>query len=272
MQRLEQEKEVERASILANKKTMIELESMIKKEGLDDGEEVLSVDEEDAKRMALNISYQNLKKQVATYERQLIDEGGDKEEIKKRISLTNKEIDKKVKEIAKLEEKEPLAPKERKDRTVANNLKNEKLKAQIELNNSEEKLKLIEENLGQLQGRIQSYVTNESYLSNLKGEIELSNETYRRLVTELNREEIANLKSESPLTIIEHAQRPEEPEADQQKLIAAFAGLVGAIIATFLIFLATRKIPRDGEGFTLQSGTRRWTSGVHDYQSKKERW
>ena len=239
MQRLEQERELEKSSILANKKTMIELESMIQKEGLDDDNEVLNDDEEDAKRTALNRAIVNLKKQVATYERQLVDDGGNKEEIKSRISLTDKALSEKLIELARLDEKEPLAPKERKDRTMANNLRDRKLQAQIDLNNSEEKLKLIEENLGQLQNRIQSYVTNESYLSNLKGEIELSNETYRRLVTELNREEIANLKGESPLTIIEHAQRPEEPEADQQKLIAAFAGLVDAIIATFLIFLAT---------------------------------
>lgn len=239
MQRLEQERELERSSILANKKTMIELESMIKKEGLNDDDEDLSIDEEDAKRTALNRAIVNLKKQVATYERQFVDEGGNKEEIKSRISLTNKALHDKLTELARLDEKEPLAPKERKDRTMANNLRDRKIQAQIDLNNSEEKLKLIEENLGQLQGRIQSYVTNESYLSNLKGEIELSNETYRRLVTELNREQIANLKGESPLTIIEHPQRPETAEADQQKLIAAFAGLVGAIIATFLIFLAT---------------------------------
>ncbi len=239
MQRLEQERELERSSILANKKTIIELESMIKKEGLNDDEEDLSVDEEDAKRTALNRAILNLKKQVATYERQLVDDGGNKDEIKSRISLTNKALDERLTELARLDEKEPLAPKERKDKTMSNNLRDRKIQAQIDLTNSEEKLKLIEENLNQLQGRIQSYVTNESYLSNLKGEIELSNETYRRLVTELNREQIANLKGESPLTIIEHPQRPEEAEADQQKLIAAFAGLVGAIIATFLIFLAT---------------------------------
>ncbi len=239
MQRLEKEKEIERSSILANKKTIIELESMIKEEGLGEDDEDLSVDEEDAKRAALNRAILNLKKQVNTYERQFVDEGGDKEEIKSRISLTNKALDERLTELARLDKKEPLAPKERKDRTMSNNLRDRKIQSQIDLTNSEEKLKLIEENLGQLQSRIQSYVTNESYLSNLKGEIALSNDTYRNLVMELNKEEIANLKGESPLTIIEHPHRPEEAEADQQKLIAIFAGLVGAIIATFLIFLAT---------------------------------
>ena len=107
------------------------------------------------------------------------------------------------------------------------------------MTNAEEKLKLIEENLTQLSARVQSYVNNESFLKNLDREIDLSNEEYKKLVVELSKEELQSLKGESPLRIIEHAQMPEKPEPNKQALISAFAGIVGAGLTIFLIFLAT---------------------------------
>jgi len=234
IQRLEQEREMELSSVLANKKTIIELERLIEEEGIS----VPTKTGTKGDRIAINRAIFNLKKQIAKYERQLADNGGDKKLLASRLSLTERELNKKLKELAKLDEKKDLIP-EREDHTVANNLIDKKVQSKIDQTNAEEKLKLIEENLSNLSARVQSYVTNESFLKNLDREIDLSNEEYKKLAVELSKEELQSLKGESPLRIIEHAQLPEKPEPNKRALISAFAGIVGAGLATFLIFLTT---------------------------------
>ena len=238
IQRLEQERELELSTVLANKKTIIELERLIQKEGLGK-EEVLSKTDDKATRILANKAIVNLKKQIATYERQLIDSGGNKKDIASRLSLTEKALDKKLKDLAKLDEEEPFRQTEREDNTISNNLIDRKVQAKIDLTSAEEKLKLIQENLHALNSRIQSYVTNESFLTNLDREIDLSSEEYKKLAVELSKEELKNLKGDNPLRIIEHAQVPEEPEPNKKLLISAFSGVVGAGMSTFLIFLMT---------------------------------
>ena len=235
IQRLEQEREVELSTVLANKKTILELERLIEEQGISTTPRGVNNKKD---RIAINRAIFNLKKQISKYDRQLEDSGGDKKILASRLSLTEKELDKKLRELAKLDEKEDLIP-EREDNTVANNLIDKKVQSKIGLTNAEEKLKLIEENLTQLSARVQSYVNNESFLKNLDREIDLSNEEYKKLVVELSKEELQSLKGESPLRIIEHAQMPERPEPNKQALISAFAGVVGAGLTTFLIFLAT---------------------------------
>jgi len=238
IQRLEQERELELSTVLANKKTIVELERLIKKEGLGKEEVTIKTDDK-ATRILANKAIVNLKKQIATYERQLIDSGGNKKEIASRLSLTEKALDKKLKDLAKLDDEEPFRATEREDNTISNNLIDRKVQSKIDLTSAEEKLKLIEGNLQSLNNRIQSYVTNESFLINLGREIELSTEEYKKLAVELSKEELENLKGDNPLRIIEHAQVPEKPEPNKKLLISAFSGVVGAGMSTFLIFLMT---------------------------------
>jgi len=235
IQRLEQEREIELSTVLANRKTIIELEKLIGEQGIDTPKGAATNKKD---RIAINRAIFNLKKQISKYERQLDDSGGDKKVLASRLSLTEKELNKKLRDLAKLDEKKDLIP-EREDHTVENNLIDKKVQSKIDLTSAEEKLKLIEENLSQLSSRVQSYVNNESFLKNLDREIDLSNEEYKKLVVELSKEELKSLKGESPLRIIEHAQIPEKPEPNKQALISAFAGIVGAGLATFLIFLTT---------------------------------
>jgi len=235
IQRLEQEREIELSTVLANRKTIIELEKLIGEQGIDTPKGAATNKKD---RIAINRAIFNLKKQISKYERQLDDSGGDKKVLASRLSLTEKELNKKLRDLAKLDEKKDLIP-EREDHTVENNLIDKKVQSKIDLTSAEEKLKLIEENLSQLSSRVQSYVNNESFLKNLDREIDLSNEEYKKLVVELSKEELKSLKGESPLRIIEHAQIPEKPEPNKQALISAFAGVVGAGLATFLIFLTT---------------------------------
>jgi len=234
IQRLEQEREIELSSVLANRKTIIELERLIGEEGIN----MPNRTSDKKERIAINRAIFNLKKQISKYERQLADTGGDKKILASRLSLTEKELNKKLRALAKLDEKEDFIP-EREDNTVSNNLIDKKVQSKIDQTNAEEKLKLIEENLAHLSARVQSYVTNESFLKNLDREIDLSGEEYKKLVVELSKEELSSLKGENPLRIIEHAQLPEKPEPNKKLLISAFAGIVGAGLSIFLIFLAS---------------------------------
>ncbi len=236
IQKLEQDRELELSTVHANKKTLKELDGMIQKEGAGKDIDLKSINKKD--RVKLNKIIYNLKEQVNMYQRQLVDTGGNKKEIQSRLTMTERELDKRITELASMDDDEDFNL-DREDNTVYNSLKDKRLQSKIELTGAEEKLKLIESQLKSLSGRIQSYVTNESFLNNLEREIDLSNEEYKKLAVELSKEELKSLKGENPLRIIEHAQMPEKPEPNKKWLVASFSGLVGAGLATFLVFLMT---------------------------------
>ena len=236
IQKLEQDREIELSTIFANKKTLTELDQLIQQEVAGKDIDLKSINKAD--RVKLNKIIFNLKEQVNTYERQLADTGGNKKEIQSRLKMTEQELDKRLRELASMEDEEDFGT-DREDNTVYNSLKDKHLQSKIELTSAEEKLKLIDGKLQSLSGRIQSYVTNETFLNNLEREMELSSEEYKKLVVELSKEELKSLKGENPLRIIEHAQMPEKPEPNKKWLIAGFAGVLGAGLATFLVFLMT---------------------------------
>ena len=234
IQKLEQDREIELSTIFANKKTLTELDQLIQQEVAGKDIDLKSINKAD--RVKLNKIIFNLKEQVNTYERQLADTGGNKKEIQSRLKMTEQELDKRLRELASMEDEEDFGT-DREDNTVYNSLKDKHLQSKIELTSAEEKLKLIDGKLQSLSGRIQSYVTNETFLNNLEREMELSSEEYKKLVVELSKEELKSLKGENPLRIIEHAQMPEKPEPNKKWLIAGFAGVLGAGLALSLIHI-----------------------------------
>ena len=234
---LEQQRNDAVKEINANKKTIINLERLMENTGSavvasnldDDGLESLEVQQ-------LNRKIVNLEQQVREIQNDIIDRKGNKRKNESRLRSVKRQLDVEMKKLSQLQRQTEILRDDPEDKTIANELYGKHLDAQIALTAAEEQLEIIDEKLAELKVRSRSYVSSEAYVNNLEREIEIAKDDYEMVVKKLEEDRLENNRDESPLTIIEHAHVPEEPESDQKMLITAFSGVVGGSLATFFIF------------------------------------
>ena len=235
---LEQQKNDAQKTINANTKTIRELEGLLQQVS-----QPLETEEEDnSDRINTNKKIINLQNR----ERDLMDKlfdglssKKDRRQIEQELKSVKKQLKEEIERHSSQYQEQLNAQPETEDRTIANDLYQKKLKASIELTNAEESMRLINNKLAELRARAKSYVSDEAYVLNLEREIEIAKEEYEGILKELNKERFNTDQDESPLTIIEHAQVPEEPESNRKLLFTVFSGVIGGGMCTFLIFLFT---------------------------------
>ncbi|MEL6925974.1 MAG: hypothetical protein AAFO94_18175, partial [Bacteroidota bacterium] len=127
----------------------------------------------------------NLQKQVNLYQRQLIDKGGEDEELESMIALTRQALDRETEKVASnvnadvREERE-----ENKKDTKENSLLNLRIKAETDLIMAEASVKSMEKELARLYDRKRSLVSTDAFLDNLEGERKIALEQYTDAVNQ----------------------------------------------------------------------------------------
>ncbi len=233
---LEQLRNIAQSTINASEKTIKDLEALMDKNAPMLPKTVPG-DSDNTATLLVNKKILNLRSRVAEIRNNIIDGVGNKRQNESRLRSVKKELDKEMIALAQLKKEEILEKDEVEDNTIANELFQQHLNAKIELTNAQEEITIIENKLKDLGIRSKSYVSNQAYTLNLEREIEVAKKDYERVVNELEEERLETSGDDNPLTIIEHAQLPEEAESDKKLLFTAFSGVVGASMATFFIFL-----------------------------------
>lgn len=233
---LEQQKNGAHKSINANKKTINELKKLMDKAAPVVAKS-LPEEPDNAETRLLNKKIINLKDQVAELRNNIIDGVGNKRKNESLLRSVKKQLTAEMKALSRIQKETVLPREEADDNTIANELFEKHLDAKIDLTNAEEELTIINAKLKDLKDRAESYVSDEAYVLNLEREIDIAKEDYEMIVKKLEEERLETNRDESPLTIIEHAQLPEEAESDKKMLFTAFSGVVGGSMATFFIFL-----------------------------------
>jgi uncharacterized protein involved in exopolysaccharide biosynthesis/Mrp family chromosome partitioning ATPase len=234
---LEQEKNKVDSDINSSKKTIADLDALIKEVAPEDSKALLE-EEEDPKALLVNKKIVNLRKQERELTNNLIEGVGNKRKTTRSLRLVKKQLQTEMKALANQKKKKEVET-EANDNTIANELFDKRVDANITLISAKEHKSIIENKLKELRLRAGSYVTAESYVQNLQREIEIAKEEYEDLVKELNKEQLNKNRGENPLKIIEHAQLPEKAESDKKLLFTLFSAVVGGSMATFFIFLLT---------------------------------
>ncbi len=114
----------------------------------------------------------------------------------------------------------------------------ERLKKEFDLIAAQETVKAYEVELERLHKRAFSFVSAESFIKNVQDEIDYAQKEYGSLLNKLADAEVSLEKSYQPLTILEMAQVPEEPESSKKLFFVVFAGAVsGGMVAGILLLL-----------------------------------
>ena len=121
----------------------------------------------------------------------------------------------------------------------ADKLEDNRISEEVDLAMAEEAEKVFDTEIDRLRGQASNLVSAEKDIENLQGRKEIALQEYLQAVEQLNAANVrlSSLETSSAISIFEHAQVPEEPEATNRAIISAFAGVAGLSLSTFFLFL-----------------------------------
>ena len=100
-----------------------------------------------------------------------------------------------------------------------------------------ERIKTIEADLAQLDLKQTSLVSDDAVIKNLESEIQIAQKDYELVQAKFQKESLNFKDTYEPLKILEHARVPEKAESKMKIILSTFAGVVGGILSTVMIFL-----------------------------------
>ncbi|MEM8906896.1 MAG: CpsD/CapB family tyrosine-protein kinase, partial [Bacteroidota bacterium] len=80
-------------------------------------------------------------------------------------------------------------------------------------------------------------VTDDAVIKNLESEIQIAQKDYELMPAKFQKESLNFKDTYEPIKILEHARVPEKAESKMKMVLSAFAGVVGGILSTVMIFL-----------------------------------
>lgn len=116
-------------------------------------------------------------------------------------------------------------------------LKNRKLNLELQLKNAEASEEQYTESILQLENKIPTLVTDDTYLNDLIAERDLIEDQYREVADKLSNARAGKTEQKIPLKIIQNAQIPTHSRSVKPYFVSAFAGVGAGSLATMLIFL-----------------------------------
>ena len=224
IQNLEMMRERVGKKIPALKKSIAKLNTYI-----DEGTE--KTVETTAGRILKNQDILNLKARVADLNDQYLSTGD--EEVKKKLNIARLELDEKMGDYVKIESSE-LSDL---DEQMGSDLLAQRIKMEMELVDAEETVKSINRSLAAIRGKASGLVGDMATVGNLESEVKIAEEAYELARNKLNDAKVTLEKAYHPISTIENAQVPDEPESSHKGIISVFSGVLGGSFAILSLFL-----------------------------------
>lgn len=152
--------------------------------------------------------------------------------LKSQIELAKVARDQQIKRIAKDESKDDPGTMDQDDEFLS-----KRVTAESDLTIAQETIRSINSELDKLRGQRNAYINDEAYTKSLEDQIEIARKEYKSTLDRVNESKLNTISSSFKLEPLDWADTPEEPIPDNKYLLAAFAGLVTASLATVLLFL-----------------------------------
>ncbi|MCC6412868.1 MAG: hypothetical protein IT270_14485 [Saprospiraceae bacterium] len=184
-------------------------------------------------RVAEKINTDALSEKMRQLTAQNLQSGGKDSDIKTELESTRTELDQALRANATQLGK----PKTDNARTTKEDLYKQKVSADLDRIAASNSLNYLNRELGNLKGKLSSFVANDEVAKSYESEQERAQEEFAKVNDDLIDAELALENTENPLSVIENAQLPEWPEPNRQIVISAFAGIVAATFCTIALFL-----------------------------------
>ncbi len=181
-----------------------------------------------------NTAVLNMRKTIAELDEIIIKSGDTDEAAKKQRELIKKNLDDKIEKLAELEKDKEDIPD---NKQTQSGLFDKKVQATLDLNQARERISTLEADLINVTNNQANLVQNDAVIRDLEAEIEIAQKNYDGLEYQFSQAKLKVNDTYSPLKVLEYARMPEKPESKKKALLSAFAGVVGGVLSTVLIFL-----------------------------------
>ncbi len=176
----------------------------------------------------------NMKRTINELDEKIIKSGGTDEEAKKLKELTQKNLDDKIKKLADLEKEKEDIPDNKQSQA---NLFDQKVQATLDLNEANQRILTLEADLETITNKQTNLVQDDAVVRNMESEFNIARKTYEDLEVQYGKATRKSRDTYQPLKILEYAKMPKKPVSKKKMLLSAFAGIVGGVLSTVLIFL-----------------------------------
>ncbi len=173
----------------------------------------------------------DLKARIADLNDQYLTTGDEK--IKKQLNIARLELEDKMGEYVKIESSD-LSDL---DDKMGSDLLSQRIKMELELVDARETVKSINRSLAAIRGKASGLVGDMATVTNLESEVKIAEEAYELARNKLNDAKITLEKAYHPISTIENAQVPDEPESSHKGIISVFSGVLGGSFAIMSLFL-----------------------------------
>ena len=184
----------------------------------------------------INQSIINLKELINKTEVAYLEaeEGPAREKLGKTLALYKLNLDKKLEEHAEeyVDERNSIDSK-----NIEEELFREKTQKQLELTETNERVKSIDKALAGLQIETRAFVGDDAKIKKMQTDIEIAKKEYEALLREASGSKRAFESPFFPIKILEYAQVPEKAMPKNRAIITAFSGIVGGVMSTIAILL-----------------------------------
>jgi len=219
--------QIERSRVPTLRANIAELERLIRQKG----SEINPIEQSSVYN---NKSVLNMRNEIAKLDEIILKSGDTDESAKKRRELIQLNLDEKIKKLAEIEKDKEDIPDNKQSQA---NLFDQKVQATLDLTEATQRIATLEADLASIKGKQANLVEDDAIVQNIESEINIARSNYENKVIEYNRAK-SNIKNTyQPLKILEYARMPEKPESKKKLLLSAFAGIVGGVLSTVLIFL-----------------------------------
>lgn len=187
---------------------------------------------------------QKLRSKIADLNDEYLTSGDN--DVKKRLNLARLELDEKMGEYVNIESTQATDI----DSRMESNLLADRIKMEIELVDARETVKSIDNSLASIRGKASGLVGDIAIVSNLESELAIAEESYELARNKKNDAKVTLEKAFHPISTIENAQIPDEPESSHRAIISVFSGMLGgsfAIMSLFLLAFFDRSLGTPGQ-------------------------
>jgi len=174
----------------------------------------------------------NLNKQIKDLSDKYISSGKTDKNLKSQLELRRSVREQQIKRLAKQKTIDEPGTLDQGDKILATRVEEE-----MKLTEAMEAKISIQNELARLKSVRDGFVTDEAYTKNLEDRIEIADKEYRITLDRVSDTKFKTISAIHKLEPLDWAVVPEEPIPDNKLLMAGFAGLVTASLATVLLFL-----------------------------------
>jgi len=181
-----------------------------------------------------NASVLNMQKTISELDEIIIKSGGTDEAAIKRRELVALNLKEKIDKLADLEKEKENIPDNKQSQA---SLFEQKVQATLDLNEATQRIATLEVDLNSITNKQSNLVQDDAVVRNIETDFNIARKTYEDLEVEYGKVTRKSRDTNQPLKILEYARMPEKAESKKKLLLSAFAGIVGAVLSTVLIFL-----------------------------------